>query len=279
MLSLDLVELADLTRPTEIVAEIIRQTPQDTISPTPIRGIAWAAGIKEIQEKKLENLEGALVANPTKSEGIIVINQDARHHRKRFTLGHELGHFLIPRHGHKMECSMADMMAQSNKDCPPKRRIEVEANTFSAELLMPSSRFCSIPSFNQEPTVSSISELAQIFDVSFQASANRFMSLHEYPIAIVFSRNGRILYGYKGSNIPFWLNVNKNELVPAKCHTKTVNVNAENQISNDEVVSSIWFNKVKGYMLPDTLIEETLVQDDGYAATLLWFEDEIEEVE
>jgi Zn-dependent peptidase ImmA (M78 family) len=279
VIHLDLMALADLTRPKEIATEIVRQTPQKTVAATPLDKIAQAAGIKEIQEKELNNLEGALVANPTKSEGIIILSRGARYHRKRFTLGHELGHFLIPRHGHQMECNARDMLAGSKNSQSPELRIEAEANAFSAELLMPESRFCSIGSFKQGPSLNSISELAQIFDVSFQASANRFISLHDCPCAMVFSYKGKILYGYNGANNPLWLNARKNDAIPFNSHTVSVNSNVENQISSDEIDASVWFGEMSGFNRPESLIEETLVQENGYVATLLWFEEEIEEVE
>ncbi|MEX0739820.1 MAG: ImmA/IrrE family metallo-endopeptidase [Pseudohongiella sp.] len=279
MQRIDLMELADLAQPKEIASEIIRQTPQGSLSSTPIEEIAIAVGISEIRISKLDNLEGALVANASKSEGIIIVNEGAIYHRRRFTISHELGHFLIPRHGHNMSCSAKDMLVQTSKGASSKNQIEAEANAFAAELIMPVNRFRSAPAFGREPSMSSLVELADIFDVSFQACANRFMALYDDPVAVIFSRNGVILYGFCGVNNPFWLNAPKGSPLPSGCHTKTVSFTLEGGITNDEIDASIWFDDAEGFSLPEFLIEEVLVQENGYAATLLWFEGEVEEVE
>jgi Zn-dependent peptidase ImmA (M78 family) len=64
-----------------------------------------------IDYSPLDNLEGALVANEYKTEGVILINNSKEigtKERQRFTLGHEIGHFMIPHHGHEMSCSISD---------------------------------------------------------------------------------------------------------------------------------------------------------------------------
>jgi hypothetical protein len=51
------------------------------------------------------------VANEYKTEGVILINNSKEigtKERQRFTLGHEIGHFMIPHHGHEMSCSISD---------------------------------------------------------------------------------------------------------------------------------------------------------------------------
>lgn len=39
----------------------------------------------------------------------------------------------------------------------------------------------------------------------------------------------------------------------------------------------MWFDGNRHYDLPENLIEDVYVQKDGYVATILWFEDEVEE--
>ncbi len=53
----------------------------------------------------------------------------------------------------------------------------------------------------------------------------------------------------------------------------------EETISDDECLSSFWFDGNRYYDLPENLIEEAYVQKDGYVATILWFEGEVEEKE
>lgn len=279
MISLDLIEFADLVRPVEIADQILKQNAHID-GAVPLEHIAKAAGIKEIQYVPLNSFEGTLLANDAKTEGVIVINSGTRRQRQRFTLGHELGHFLIPRHGHEMKCSKADLAAKSVKGMNSRVVIEAEANLFSAELLMPKRLMTKLSSFNQEPSIEGIKSIAEKFDVSFQAMAVRFADLHEYPIAFVMSRNGKVEFGYKRDSHPFWLRCGrKGELIPPKSVTGMTDATKEETYCNDECLSSLWFDENRYYDLPENLIEDVYVQKDGYVATILWFEDEINEKE
>lgn len=277
MISLDLIEFADLVRPVDIVSQILKQN-NWIDGAVPLEDIAKAAGIKEIQYAALNSFEGTLLANDSKTEGVIVVNSGTRHHRQRFTLGHELGHFMIPRHGYDMKCSKGDLAAKPSGRMSASITIEVEANQFSAELLMPRSLLSMQSSFSGEPSIEGIQLTAEKFDVSFQAMAVRFADIHDYPITFVMSRNGEVVYGYKRDNFPFWLKVGrKGNLVPPKSLTGMTDATKIKTIGSDECLSSMWFDENRYYDLPENLIEEVYVQEDGYVATILWFEDEIEE--
>jgi len=278
MINLELIEFADLTHPKAIVAEILKQNPT-IVTPIPLEEIAQAAGIKDIQYQSLDGLEGALVANPAKSEGIIIISDSARRHRQRFTLGHELGHFVIPRHGHEMNCSLSDLNERSRENSNSLQKIESEANEFSANLLMPKSIFCKSPNFETQPSIDAINKLGEVFDVSFQACANRYIDLHMEPIAIVFSYKGQVSYSSRGKEIPFWLKINRGESIPYGSLTKSANSEKARHTVSDEVDSSIWFDEKSGFSFPENVVEEVLIHEGGYVSTLLWFEDEIEEIE
>ena len=266
-----------MVRPIEIADQILKQN-NSIAGSVPLEDIATAAGIQEIQYAELKSFEGTLIANDSKTEGIIVINAGARHHRQRFTLGHELGHFMIPRHGHNMRCSSADMAVRSSKMMTAHAEMEAEANQFSAELLMPRRLLREFGFLSKEPSINDIKTAADRLDVSFQAMAVRFVDLHDYPITFVMSRNGKVEFGYKRDDFPFWLRVGrKGNLVPPKSHTGMTDHTQEETINNDECFSSLWFDENKDCELPENLIEEVYIQRDGYVATILWFEGEIEE--
>jgi Zn-dependent peptidase ImmA (M78 family) len=279
MISLELIEFADLVRPLDIVNQVFHQN-KWIDGEVPLEEIAKTAGIKEIKYSPLNSFEGTLLANENKTEGVIIVNSNSRHHRQRFTLGHELGHFMIPRHGHKMQCSKNDLVAQPTKTMSATLSIEVEANQFAAEILLPRSLLKKSSDFINKPSIDAIKSIASKFNVSFQASAVRFADIHDYPITIVMSREGRVIYGYKNSEFPFWLKIGKNgDLIPPKSLSGMVDAKKSETISSDECLSSLWFDKNRHYELPESLIEEVYVQEDGYIATILWFEEEIVESE
>lgn len=78
-------------------------------------------------------------------------NQDQHRHRQRFTVAHEIGHFMM---GHTIGNSIFDLDS--------KKPEEIEANQFAAELLMP------LTFLNKEIKNGNkdVKNFAKIFDVS-----------------------------------------------------------------------------------------------------------------
>lgn len=279
MINIDLMELADLSRPSQIAREIINQNPAIQF-PIPIEDIAYASGIREVSRKPLEGLEGALVANPEKTEGIILIKEGARPQRQRFTLGHELGHYLIPRHGHKMSCSISDLTVREDSCSSAQARIEREANQFSSEILMPSLLVRQYLGFLSSPSIDLIREMADDFDVSFEAFSRRYVALHDEPAAIVFAHNSIVRYSVKNDDFPFWIRAAKGCRLPSKCYSaRRIPITSSGSVSNGASDSCLWVDDIKGYIAPEELQEELYVMGGGYTATLIFFDDEIEEVE
>jgi Zn-dependent peptidase ImmA (M78 family) len=126
--------------PEGLVAKILKAEP--TLSyPIPIEDVAKALDIQEIGELETTAFEGGLLMDQHRSSGIILVNKAARGGRRRFTIGHELGHFCIITHkpieGDRFLCSRDDMRRWSASEQDTYARMEVEANRFSALLLMP----------------------------------------------------------------------------------------------------------------------------------------------
>ena len=99
-----------------------------------IEEIAKVVGIKEINFLSNIEFEGALLANAGKTQGIIACNAKANDERKRFTIAHELGHFLIPTHSHNITCISSSISYENRKTFINK---EQEANCFASNILVP----------------------------------------------------------------------------------------------------------------------------------------------
>ncbi len=82
--------------------------------PVKIEKLAKQLDIDRIEDHNTTSFEGCLVTNNLKSVGGILIRGGIGTKRRRFTIGHELGHFLIPTHkpppSGKFECSRSDML-------------------------------------------------------------------------------------------------------------------------------------------------------------------------
>ena len=115
--------------------------------------------------------------------GYVVLSSDVREAgRQRFTLAHEIGHYLLPDQqelcqpcGKQQVESWDEELAKSERD----------ANQFAAEVLMP--RSIVHPFLRESPRFSHIEMIAEVCATSLTASAYRYCELSSFRIAMVWS--------------------------------------------------------------------------------------------
>jgi Zn-dependent peptidase ImmA (M78 family) len=120
-----------------------------------------------IQEVSARGFDGALVRSKGRQKGIVAVKASIREaSRKRFTIAHEIGHFVLPHHRLlKNICEEKKIDSFDSK----LNRPEVEANEFASELLLPS--VILKKRFNlAEFSLSQLSEVATEFATSLTAS-------------------------------------------------------------------------------------------------------------
>src|SRR5258708_39612061 len=83
--------------PFGLVSNILK-IESDLKIPVPVVELAKQLDIESVEELKTEGFEGGLLTDEARSTGIILVNKSARKGRRRFTIGHELDHFLILSH-------------------------------------------------------------------------------------------------------------------------------------------------------------------------------------
>ena len=276
-ISLDLMELDGKARPGEIVDEILRQNP-DMLYPIPLEELAEVAGIQHIGELVTEGFEGMLMTNSEKSQGIILVKARTNPQRRRFTIGHELGHFLLPWHRQlKFSCTPENIRDLSGASSSARGiEMEAEANAFASELLMPTAAFKKLLRANGKPDIEQLITLSAHFDSSIEATTRRFVSLSEYPVAFVFSHNNTVRYWAKGTEFPYLLNVRKGQLLPKQSSSRD---HGDRVGKIEELDGMVWLSDERGPNLPDRILEQTLFQNDGYKITMLYTDDIPEEDE
>lgn len=267
-----LMDLADCGSPETLVGVILRHHP-DLPRRVPVEEIAASVGIVEIKDREMDGFEGALVANPQKTQGAIAVKQGTHRRRRRYTIGHELGHFLIPSHGAQMQCTSADMR-ERRWDNPVRKR-EHEANRFSAGLLMPKPVFTKDVDSLGTADVTHVKKLSDLYDVSLEATANRYADLSPDMCAFVFAKDGKVRYTRPSRSMPE-LGVRPGDSLPESsvaARLKTVGTPS----GWEELAGGVWLKTEWGTKSPQVL-EQTIVQANGYRATLLYVEEsEVEE--
>lgn len=258
-LSLDRVEIESVgSDPVHLATALLGQMP-DFDRAVPIEDIALALDILAIEKAPLQGIAGCLQCDPLKSEGQIVVNANDAPRRRRYTVAHELGHFLNERHRptseYGFDCTAEDM--RSPRRSGLRQQQEREANTFAIEVLTP--RRLLTRHLKPPAELDHALEIAQRFDISREAAARRYVALHDECIAAVFSRGDRIRYIEKPDGFPRTLVWSGNPL-PA-CMAD----NGAALTTLEEVDPAAWL------AWPDrhALFAQTLFQDDGFAITLL----------
>lgn len=147
--------------------------------------------IRRVEGASLDGFEGALIPIPGQRRGWgIAYNSDITSRgRINFTLGHELGHYLVHRHAHPggLSCSAEDVAAAD-------RKIEREADLFAADLLMPLDDFRRQIPPRDRPDVDALSGCASRYGVSLVASVLRWLGYTERRAVLAVSRDGYILW-------------------------------------------------------------------------------------
>lgn len=144
----------------------------------PFQVVAFAneLGIKVFVDQMPDNQSGAISKD---SEGYsIYVNSDHSETRVRFTLAHELGHYFNDKAYLEENKSIVDTSKQAGKkflfrkncipDDPAMRKMDIRANQFAADLLMPKDKFTEIWREKISPK-----EVSVFFNVSIEAVKTR----------------------------------------------------------------------------------------------------------
>ena len=256
-LQLDRMEIEEEGRDDAVrLARAIHKQLGPLSGPVPVHDIALALDIVEIREEELDGFEAALITQPERNTGAIVVNLKSDRRRRRFSLGHELGHFLQPDHVPKQTdvflCSKRDMVEQDLNAA----RYEVEANRFAIELLAPPEMVR--PALRGFPDLEKVQQLAERLDLSLVAAARRYAELHDESLAVLVCRDSVVSYVAKGHGFPF-LFAGRGSRVPLPAST------ADRLTSMDLVDPRDWLAKPTG----TELSLQTLHQRDGHSISLL----------
>jgi Zn-dependent peptidase ImmA (M78 family) len=156
-----------MAMPNESSTEIIRSFSQT--APVDVYGIAEALGIDCRDETLDGNASGKIEKHWFFDTYTIAVNKAHPITRRRFTVAHEIGHFVLHRDqiGDGIE---DDAMYRSGQSS----RVEREANAFAASILMPAPLV--VFAFEQDGLTSSTS-LAKRFVVSSEVAAIRMREL------------------------------------------------------------------------------------------------------
>jgi Zn-dependent peptidase ImmA (M78 family) len=208
-----------------------------------------------------------LLTDRVRSCGAILVNTAGGPRRARFSVAHELGHFLMERHvlggADGFRCSRQDM-CESRADTRHRKQ-ETEANQFAISLLAPASVMK--PCLDSEPDLHTIRDLSGQLDLSLEATLRRYIDLTEEPVAAIWTRDNRVRTAKRNDAFP-WITRKKGDKLSELTRAwRAIGNNRPGFTEMNEGPATAWIDR-EGVRI----FEQTRVGKDGHAVTLLWAE-------
>jgi hypothetical protein len=266
------MDLDKVGSPDAIVGLVLKLDRGQLSVPVKIENLCSLFDISKIIPLETEGFEGGLITDEDKYTGVILYNQNSSVPRRRFTIAHELGHFLIPTHKVTAEgrflCSQQDMFQLAGKEQDRRARMEVEANRFASLILIPPPELRAQINLKLGPSLHEMIELAKIFQVSKEAMARSYVNNHEELVAVAVIQNGKILRLYRDRfRFPF-IQVAPGAKVPMNSFFYR-NCGAAGACTDfAECTPDLWIDIERGKRAPE-MLEQVHYQRDGYALILL----------
>lgn len=158
---------------TEAAAGSILEKHNIERPPVDVSAIASALGIVVKIGEMGENISGALYREHGKA--VVGINKNEGPQRQRFTLAHEIGHFVL--HRDQDFHVDSESVLFRNAETPEDVR-ERAANAFAAALLMPKTFL----EGERSASLKNVKKLADKYNVSAQAMSYRLVNLGLMPM-------------------------------------------------------------------------------------------------
>lgn len=151
-------------------------------------------------EVRTDSFDGALLCSRNRLSGRILVNAAMREEgRKRFTIAHEIGHFIIHR-DRQISCLPSDIARWEDTRANPER----QADSFASELLLPSVEVLKKIG-DQWPSFQLVISLAEFFGASLTATARKYCELVPQECAAVWSVDGIIKWMHPASRFRHWI--------------------------------------------------------------------------
>lgn len=166
---------------------LLRSFGVETPEEIDLEAIAWNLGVVEVKVRELDGCEARIVGKG--DIAIISVDPRAISRRRRFSIAHELGHWMC-HHGQNSFCRTEDIQERNAKN-----PVERQANAFAAHLLLPDYLLQPIARRLPKLTVKSVREVADRFQTSLTATTVRLIETNICPtMMIAYGRSGRLWF-------------------------------------------------------------------------------------
>jgi Zn-dependent peptidase ImmA (M78 family) len=150
-----------------------------------VEGVALYLGLQIERAKLGDDVSGVLVV--ADGRGIIGVNSDHSPVRQRFSVAHEIGHFLMHRNAQDLFIDKGYFAAfRDSRSSTGEDRREREANAFAAALLMPARLVKNAVAQHRFDLgdEEALDALAELFQISRQAMTYRVANLGIFTLKV-----------------------------------------------------------------------------------------------
>lgn len=195
-------------------------------------------------EEPMNGCDGRIVFSKSGKKVKITINSETHYlPRKRFSVGHELGHYLL---GH----NRSHVDGPGTIDCYGKKGPEAEANEFASELLMPTPAFMKYVA-DRPFSPQLIKDVANYFGTSISSVVYRYMMCGPHPIVVAYSLKGTVKWICKSRNMWRWNLDLKGKPVPENSITYEYFQNGNQYEEIRDVDMDVWFDTSRYRVIGD----------------------------
>lgn len=147
----------------------------------------WNDPVLAIQAASIPSFDGGLFRVDEKNGWLLLYNDQIKSPgRIRFTLAHELAHYLLHRTAHdSFSCTSSDMLEWG----PDSKLVESEADEFASTLLMPLNHF-RMHVDEGRIDFDMLGKCADMFGVSLTAAALKFIAFTQESAVLILARDG-----------------------------------------------------------------------------------------
>lgn len=220
-----------------------------------------------VEEGGLEGAEGRILWG--KNDAAIRIKAGLWPGRKRFTLAHEIGHFVLHKSKPQGRFDTGHQFAIWNE-----ANEEAEANVFASELLMPDYLFMSRLK-RQAPSFRNLDQLAEEFAASRLSTALQYVHYCHEQVALVFSRDGQVVWTKAAKQ--FSWRIRRGQLSKDSGAGALASANPNETGKMARTPAYAWLSDLEYDRDHDIMEESRALPSYGGILSLLWAKDDLDD--
>jgi len=241
--------------PEKLLQELGITEPEDI----DLEAIAYYCGVTVVEDD-LRGCEARLVGHGNRA--FITLKRGGYGRRKRFSLGHELGHWMHDRGQATFRCGSKEFDTWGGESP------EVRANNYAANLLLPRSMFA--PRAKEcDVTLVAASNLADTFQTSLTSTAIRLVEFGDRPAIAAYVTSTGIKTIRRHKLVPFKVQL-RDTLSRESMAFRTLDDGVDR--GPVDVEASTWFGDYHAAWHPVQEHSRRILP--GLVLTLLWWPDE-----